>query len=139
MTYYLLFIAISVAIDWYFIEKRNREPNKTMMWSIRAAVTVVFVFGKAHISMWAYVAYGFFLATLFYSLFDYSLNIARGKPFFHKGQNWIDRLVPAGFIDFGFKIILLSSAFAIYQYDFIDCLRIGILENGFWHDVMKCW
>ena len=135
---YLIIIGAFVIIDYYFIEIEGNALNKPVMWIIRLAITLSFAGFDKHFELIEMLRYAFFLAFLFYALFDYSLNLARGKPFFHKGGNWIDRLIPAGIPDLSFKIIGVLSAYIIYQYDFFLCMRTGIFESGFWDNVKIC-
>jgi len=135
---YLIIIGAFVLIDWYFIEIENNALNKPVMWGVRLAITLSFAGFDKHFELIEVLRYAFFLAFLFYAMFDYSLNLARGKPFFHKGGNWIDRLIPAGIPDLSFRIIGLLAAYIIYQYDFFLCMRTGIFESGFWDNVKIC-
>ncbi len=135
---YLIIIGAFVLIDWYFIEIEGNALNKPVMWGVRLAITLSFAGFDKHFELIEVLRYAFFLAFLFYAMFDYSLNLARGKPFFHKGGNWIDRLIPAGIPDLSFKIIGLFASYIIYQYDFFLCLKVGLLESGFWDKVKFC-
>ena len=135
---YLLIIAIFVAIDWFFIEKKDIELDKRIMWSVRILVAAIFAIVVKDFHWMPSLRYLLFLGFYFYFFFDYSLNIARGKPFFHKGDNFFDKLIPAGIPDLGFTIIGLIGSYIVYQTDFFRCLTVGILETGFWHDVKVC-
>jgi hypothetical protein len=135
---YLVIIGAFVLIDYYFIEMEGNALNKSVMWAIRLAVTLSFAGIDKSFQLMEVLRYAFFLAFFFYALFDYSLNLARGKPFFHKGENWIDRLIPAGIPDLSFKIIGLFASYIVYQYDFFFCMRTGILESGFGDNVKIC-
>ena len=137
---YLLVIGTFVLIDWYYIEQKDTEPNKPMMWLIRTVVTISFALLAKSFNVYESLRYLFFLAFFFYFFFDYSLNLARGKPFFHKGKNWIDGIIPGGIPDLAFKIITTGGMYIVYQWIFFDCVRLGPLEKGdieelkwFWH------
>ena len=80
---YLLIIGLFISIDWFFIERRDTELNKPVMWLIRAVVTVLFALIAKGFNLLDSLLYVGFLAFLFYALFDYGLNLARGKPFVH--------------------------------------------------------
>ena len=135
---YLAIIFTFALIDAYFIEVRDFEPDKRITWSVRLLVTVIFALVVKDFNVMYAARYTFFLAFLFYALFDYTLNMLRGKPFFHKGQNWIDKLIPAGWPDLSFKIIGLLASYMVYQYDFFNCLRTGIFEPGFINNIKHC-
>ena len=136
---YLLVIGVFIFVDWFFIERRDTEPNKPMMWLIRTVVTISFALLAKSFNLIESLLYVGFLAFLFYSCFDYGLNKARGKQFFHKGKNPIDGIIPGGIYDLSFKILSTGMTYIVYQYQFFLCLNFGLLESGFWGDVKFCW
>ncbi|MCH8067791.1 MAG: hypothetical protein IID16_00755 [Candidatus Marinimicrobia bacterium] len=136
---YLLVIGTFVLIDWYFIERRETELNKPMTWSIRAVVTISFALLAKNFNLHESLLYACFLAFLFYSCFDYGLNLARGKPFFHKGKNPIDGIIPAGIPDLAFKMLTTGGMYIVYQWMFFDCVRLGPLEKGYIEELKWCW
>ena len=138
---YLLVIGVFISIDWYFIERKDTELNKRVMWYVRAVVTISFALLAKSFNLIDSLLYVGFLAFLFYALFDYGLNLALGKSFWHKGQNPIDIKVPGGIPGLSIKIIGLLGSYAVYQYQFFLCLKVELFDlfkPEFWRDVKYC-
>lgn len=127
---YLLLILSFVKYDSFLIKIKGKSPNKKLGWTIRFLISSAYAIAWYGFSIYA-VRFALFIGAIFYLIFDYALNIICKKPFFHKNDGPIDRLIPEGLPDLSFKIIFFFTGLTIWQYDFFDCMRIGIFDRGF--------
>jgi hypothetical protein len=120
-------ILIEAAIHWYFIERLKKDPkdNDALM-----ILRTLFYVGVA--SWFAGVAYVWTLDYIFksllwvaivvtmrWALFDYALNIMRGKPLFYLGNETIDDKIEKllnGWLLLTFKaLVFIGCSLLIYS------------------------
>lgn len=99
----LLFLLANALVDNYlYRNKRYDDGNHFTRWSVRAAIIVLI--GVLFFD-WKFIAAA---ALIFTGLYDYLLNIIRGLPIGHLGNNMTDRFWrKLGTITIIFKIALL--------------------------------
>lgn len=119
MVFYLLFILISILIDWYIIERKKHsitERAHTVRWFIRAAITSVFIYLDPIPLSQSILTY----TITFWFLFDTGLNIIRGKKLYHLGTNFLDKFQkehPNEFVWFIWKFILFLGFILAYYFN----------------------
>lgn len=98
-------VVIEAAIHWYVIEKKRKDPKDNVAFTFTRTMLYIFIataFAGATYQ-WT-LDYVFLLigwcgsvAIVRWSLFDYLLNLMRGKPLYYLGNETIDDKIEAKF------------------------------------------
>lgn len=91
-----LVVILEATIHWYVIEKRNEDPkkNRLLMFYRTGLYLILSIILTGAVYSWSEILpLVFWLAVILgtrYALFDYALNLMRGKPIYHLGNITLD-------------------------------------------------
>jgi len=123
------FILLEAGIHWFIIEKQKRDPKKDGLFTFMRTLVLVGVGIACAGAVYSYtfsaiypilVWWGYILITR-WSMFDYFLNVFRGKELFYLGNITFDDKIEAKIN----PILLLTLKMAIYS--LATALMIGLL------------
>lgn len=84
---HLILISIVIIIDimynWHLIETKHKEPNHYLLWLTRAMIAIAIVYNPDKLE---WVLRALALVPLYWFVFDYGLNKARGKRLMYLGD-----------------------------------------------------
>lgn len=103
----VIFVTIIFAyIDAEYLNNGFRFKDHSLRFILRAIVVL---------ALCSSFAEAFLFACIFYSVFDYALNLFRGLPFLYVGSTaFSDKLFSDKYIQLGLKISLLILSIIIY-------------------------
>lgn len=86
-----LVLTVDLLINWYLENKRNIRPNHFINWGIRAALGALIAYhDKGSDVNW--LLKGLSYIPIYWWVFDYGLNLLRGKPLMYLGDSVMDKL-----------------------------------------------
>lgn len=90
---WFVFIGAEVVRNWYIIEKQKTTPNYLQSFILRGMASILHGIAVGVLNTQEYLILIGFQVGSFWILFDFALNLSRGKPPMHKGKkNWLDRI-----------------------------------------------
>lgn len=111
-----IIVSLLVALwNWFQVERLNHNPHNIYEWIGRFGIWVGFTSGFTPDWKWFWVNL-ICTAFIFWFVFDYSLNLMRGRPLIHLGNSPVDRLQTnygGPFVWFVWKAIIAAGAAAV--------------------------
>lgn len=132
---WFLLILAEIVRNWDIIEEKDKRPIYFESSVLRLAVGFVFWMGSPFIwhgmTYWQWWGMIPMMLFSFWFLFDYGLNIARGKkPFWYLNPegSFLDRLqckYPNAYPWFWWKLFLMTGGFSLFHYG-LDAIWTGV-------------